>query len=295
MPPMPHLPIRDVDHFYTCAGTTAPGIPLVFVHGWLLSHHYWQPVIEALQSDHPCVAYDLRGFGQSSQIPAGEGQPYDLAAYGEDLGQLLGALGLERVWLVGHSLGGSIALWGAHLWPERVAGVVCVNAGGGIYLREEFERFRGAGVQIVRWRSPWLDQIPGLAWGLTRMMVRQPLAYGWGQQRLRDLLAAHPEAALGALLESTTEAAVHQLPQVVAGLAQPVYFAAGGCDRVMAEPFVQHLASFHSQFEQGEPLVRVIPQCGHLAMVEHPMALAQCIHHWVTSHCDQPENFALTY
>lgn len=280
---MPYVSIRTVPHFYVLTPPILGGSTLVFIHGWLLSHHYWAPVMDGLQAHCQCLAYDLRGFGASNQLatPSSEVGDYGLAAYGEDLGALLDHLGLEQVWLVGHSLGGSIALWGAHLWPDRVVGVVCVNAGGGIYLPQEFHKFRTAGAQIVRWRSPWLRHLPLMELGFTRMMVARPLGRQWGRQRLVDLLAAHPEAALGALLASTTEAAVHQLPQVVAGLRQPVYFVAGQEDQVMAERYVRHLASFHALFPTLGSNVRVLANCGHLAMVEQPQALGQHIRQWV--------------
>ncbi|MEB3268918.1 MAG: alpha/beta hydrolase [Leptolyngbya sp.] len=283
---MAYITVRTTPHFYELTPVRPGAETLVFIHGWLLSHRYWAPVTAQLQSDYRCLTYDLRGFGQSFQtsaspgplpVPPGEETPYSLAAYARDLRTLLQSLNLSSVWLVGHSLGGSIALWAAHLWPELVQGVICVNAGGGIYLPEEFERFRTAGQQIVRWRPAWLARLPGVAVGLARLMVAQPLAHSWGQQRLQDLLAAHPDAALGALLASTTEAEVHQLPQLVAGLRQPVHFIAGAQDQVMEERFVRHLASFHPSFRCPVSNVSVLDNCGHMAMVEQPQALTATV------------------
>jgi pimeloyl-ACP methyl ester carboxylesterase len=281
---MAYCSLRNVQHWYDFTPAPVGGETLVFIHGWLLSHHYWRPVTAHLQDRYGCLVYDLRGFGAS--VPA-EGaarlpdhgdaiaSPYGLRAYAEDLEALLTTLNLDRVWLVGHSLGGSIALWAAHLWPERVAGVVCVNAGGGIYLPQEFARFRAAGAQIVRWRSPWLRWLALLELGFARMMVHQPLARHWGRQRLLDLLAADRNAALGSLLDSTTEAEVHRLPQVVAGLTQPVYFIGGAEDTVMEPRYVRHLASFHPLFQELGSNVTLLPNCGHMAMVEQPEALSR--------------------
>jgi 2-succinyl-6-hydroxy-2,4-cyclohexadiene-1-carboxylate synthase len=298
---MPHIDICNVPHFYKLFPGHAPGEALVFIHGWLLSHHYWEPVIQALDAHYPCLSYDLRGFGESTQgltawtQPAPDHEvyaPYSLAAYAQDLGHLLQALNLSKVWLVGHSLGGSVALWAAHLFPEQVRGVICVNAGGGVYLREEFERFRNAGQQIVRWRSLWLQYLPGLDWVFSRLMVCQPLTLQWGRQRLLDLLTAHPDAAVGSLLESTTQAEVHRLPQIVANLSQPVHFIAGAQDTVMEEKYVRHLASFHPLFRRPEGNISVLSACGHMAMIECPQQLAQCIYGIVQHHnaVPSPEN-----
>lgn len=286
---MPYLDIYCVPHSYqlTPAKTSSP-ITLVFIHGWLLSQRYWQPVLDSLKDDFQCLTYDLRGFGESnvkvearSLTTASEtgdsSHPFSLKAYAEDLGALLAALDLKSVWLVGHSLGGSVALWAANLFPDCVQGVICVNAGGGVYLPDEFARFRAAGRQIVRWRPRWLQSVPFIDCAFAQMMVAQPLALSWGHQRVTDLLAADRDAAAGVLLESTTESEVHSLPKVVAGLQQPAYFIAGADDAVMEVKYVNHLASYHRLFETPQGNVTVLPECGHMAMVEQPDAIAATI------------------
>lgn len=309
------IDILGFPHVYELSTATDSSTVLVFIHGWLLSHVYWQPVIQNLSPDYQCLSYDLRGFGASQPItepkldqrevlqnPVMERARvgvsplqtatalnveareiasslslanYTPAAYARDLNVLLQRLNISRAWLIGHSLGGSIALWAAHQFPERVAGVVCVNSGGGIYLKEEFERFRTAGQQLVKYRPWWLSYVPLLDLALTRMSVARPLARRWGRQRLLDLLHAQPAAAIGTLLDSTTEEEVNRLPEVVSRLQQPVHFIAGANDTVMEPKYVHHLASFHSSFECCGNNVSEIPNCGHLAMVEQPDAVSQ--------------------
>lgn len=268
--------IYGVPHAYDLtAPTTAPD-GLVFVHGWMLSRQYWQPVVNLLAPHYQCLSYDLRGFGESQPLQTSAAAAnYSLAAYAEDLLLLLKELNLTRVWLIGHSLGGSIALWAADLAPQIVQGVICVNAGGGIYLKEEFEKFRAAGQQIVKFRPRWIGYLPLLNLVFARMNVAKPIAPHWGRRRLLDFVMAHPEAALGSLLESTTEAEVHRLPQLVARLAQPVYFITGSQDTIMEPQYVRHLASFHALFQGVGANVIEIPNCGHLSMVECPEVVAR--------------------
>jgi len=270
---------------------TPTRLTLVFIHGWLLSRGYWQPLIERLAPDYECLCYDLRGFGDSQPITkwgvngkrmsrSGNknaaasaelaGSCYTPAAYAADLAVLLEQLGISSAWLIGHSLGGSIALWGASIYPECVRGVICVNSGGGIYLKEEFERFRTAGEQLVKWRPRWISQLPLLDLLFARAQVARPIARSWGRQRLIDFAVAHPEAALGTLLDSTTEEEVHRLPELVSRLEQPVYFIAGAEDPVMNPKYVRHLASFHPMFHSCDEMVMEIPDCGHLSMLEYP-------------------------
>lgn len=284
---MPTLSISGVPHVYNLTAPRANSVVLVFIHGWMLSRNYWQPLINQLSSDYQCLSYDLRGFGESqpqdSEYVSGVTDrslgsvavamqstiaQYSLLAYARDLGILLKQLQIPKVWLIGHSLGGCVALWAADQMPEQVQGVVCLNSGGGIYLKEAFERFRSAGQQMVKLRPKWLAQVPCLDMVFQRANVASTINRSWGRQRVIDFVSADQEAAIGTLLDSTTEAEVHRLPQVVARLSQPLYFIAGAKDTVMELKYVRHLASFHPLFGDGADNVLEIPDCGHLAMLE---------------------------
>ena len=312
------LNILGFPHAYELSAPPDSSPVLVFVHGWLLSRAYWQPVIQQLSSRYSCLSYDMRGFGESqlasvktvlkttvlesavletagvsTREPAMEAAigssrgvsdleyrtptpaRYTPAAYANDLVMLLQQLQISQAWLIGHSLGGSVALWAADQAPDTIAGVICVNSGGGIYLKEEFERFRTAGQQIINFRPRWFGYVPFLDLILSRLNVAQPIDRCWGRQRLTDLLNAQSEAALGTLLDSTTEAEVHLLPQVVSRLRQPTHFVAGIDDGIIQPQYVHHLASFHSSFESCGNNVSEIPNCGHLAMVEQPDAIVR--------------------
>jgi 2-succinyl-6-hydroxy-2,4-cyclohexadiene-1-carboxylate synthase len=274
---MATIEILGVRHTYDLTPPTPSGQVLVFLHGWLLSRRYWQPIVDRLSDDYQCLCYDLRGFGESQPEPGTELHDrarYTPAAYAGDLSVLLQSLDIERAWLIGHSLGGTIALWSAAKLPQQVKGVVCINAGGGIYLKEEFERFRAIGEQMIRLRPRWLCHLPLIGQLFTRANVANPIESQWGRQRLVDFITAHPQAALGTLLESTTEEEVHRLPQLVSNLTQPVYFIAGMDDTIMEPKYVRHLASFHPSFQLGNENVVEIPQCGHLSMVEKPNELS---------------------
>ena len=160
---MAAIAIRGASHTYDLTPPRASGLVLVFIHGWLLSRQYWHPLVAQLEPQYQCLSYDLRGFGDSRSLPASADTDYSLQAYARDLQALLQRLDIERAWLIGHSLGGSIALWSAACCPQ-VSGAICLNAGGGIYIQEAFERFRAAGQRLVRWRPPWLHRTPGIDW-----------------------------------------------------------------------------------------------------------------------------------
>jgi 2-succinyl-6-hydroxy-2,4-cyclohexadiene-1-carboxylate synthase len=313
---MRSVEILGVRHTYELTPSVGSGPVLVFIHGWLLSRRYWEPLVTDLSSSFQCLTYDLRGFGESEtdaekssdaldlrmtiasssravmhQESALEQQqssigaclsrslqsPYTPAAYAQDLVLLLKQLNLSRVWLVGHSLGGSIGLWAAALAPHLVEGTICLNSGGGIYLKEAFDRFRNAGQQMLGFRPAWLPYVPCLDLVFSRMMVSQPLARRWGKQRVIDFVAANYDAALRSLLDSTVPEEVHLLPQIVAQIQQPVFFLGGQEDQVMELKYVYHLASFHHTFQNGEQNVIEISDCGHMGMLEQTEAIATVI------------------
>jgi pimeloyl-ACP methyl ester carboxylesterase len=104
-----------------------PDAPVVlFVHGILGSHHNWASLLGELAEDARVIAPDLLGHGASAK-PMGD---YSLGAHAATLRDLLDRLGIDTVTLVGHSLGGGIAMQFGYLFPERVERLVLVSSGG---------------------------------------------------------------------------------------------------------------------------------------------------------------------
>jgi len=102
------------------------GKPIVFLHGWVLSHEMWEYQFNALaERGCRCVGITLRGHGRSSQ-------PYDQYNYdvfADDLHKVLAALGLQHVTLLGYSMGGAVALrYMARYQGEHVARLVLCGA-----------------------------------------------------------------------------------------------------------------------------------------------------------------------
>jgi len=96
---------------------TGSGPPLMLVHGWPLDQRIYSPQIPALSKAFTVIAWDRRGFGQSTGVP-------DLDADLADMGLLLDHLSLDSAHLLGMSQGGRLALRFAVLHPERVRSLV---------------------------------------------------------------------------------------------------------------------------------------------------------------------------
>ena len=102
------------------------GPTVLFIHGLLGSNRHWASLMTTLGADHRVLAPDLFGHGASDK-PMGD---YSLGAHAATLRDLLDLLEVDRVTLVGHSLGGGIALQFCYLFPERVNRLVLVSSGG---------------------------------------------------------------------------------------------------------------------------------------------------------------------
>jgi pimeloyl-ACP methyl ester carboxylesterase len=102
------------------------GPVVVLIHGVTGSSETWEDVIEPLAERYTVVAPDLLGHGQSAK-PRGD---YSLGAYASGIRDLLGALGHDRGTIVGHSLGGGVAMQMAYQFPERCERLVLVSSGG---------------------------------------------------------------------------------------------------------------------------------------------------------------------
>ena len=102
------------------------GPVLVLVHGIAGSSGTWARVMPSLAERHTVIAPDLLGHGESAK-PRGD---YSLGAYASGIRDLLAVLGHERATVVGHSLGGGIAMQLAYQFPERCERLVLVGSGG---------------------------------------------------------------------------------------------------------------------------------------------------------------------
>ena len=120
------LPVHGNAVSYAEAGADSGGPVVVLVHGIASRASQWERVMESLGETCHVIAPDLLGHGASAK-PRGD---YSLGAHACGIRDLLSALGHDRVSLVGHSLGGGIAMQFAYQFPERVERLALVCSGG---------------------------------------------------------------------------------------------------------------------------------------------------------------------
>jgi pimeloyl-ACP methyl ester carboxylesterase len=102
------------------------GPPVLLIHGIASAADTWREVIPFLAERHTVLASDLLGHGESAK-PRGD---YSLGAYASGLRDLMIAVGIDRATVVGHSLGGGIAMQFAYQFPERCERLVLSSSGG---------------------------------------------------------------------------------------------------------------------------------------------------------------------
>jgi pimeloyl-ACP methyl ester carboxylesterase len=118
-----YVTVHGYRRAYVMAGS---GPALLLIHGIGDSSDTWRPVFEQLAEHHTVIAPDLLGHGRSEKPRA----DYTVAGYANAMRDLLSILGVERVTVVGHSLGGGVAAQFSYQFPERCERLVLVNAGG---------------------------------------------------------------------------------------------------------------------------------------------------------------------
>lgn len=132
------------------------GTPVVFIHGFGASIYGWRYQLPpAVTAGYRVVAFDNRGFGFSDKPAHG----YTNAAYAHLVVSLLDSLGIASAVLVGHSMGGAIAAEVALTYPDRVRGLVLIDAAGygvrwpGVL---KLARWPQVGAVVTRFRARWI-------------------------------------------------------------------------------------------------------------------------------------------
>ncbi|HEY6423386.1 MAG TPA: alpha/beta hydrolase [Pseudonocardiaceae bacterium] len=120
------LRFRTVHGYRRAFRMAGEGPALLLIHGIGDSSDTWRQVIPALARRHRVIAPDLLGHGASDKPRA----DYSVAGYANGMRDLLSVLGVDRVTLVGHSLGGGVAMQFAYQFPDRTERLVLVSTGG---------------------------------------------------------------------------------------------------------------------------------------------------------------------
>jgi pimeloyl-ACP methyl ester carboxylesterase len=153
------------------------GVTLLLLHGFLDAGSTWDLVAEPLaRAGYDVVAPDLRGFGQSARV--GAGGYYHFPDYIADVAALVDALAPERLGVVGHSMGGAVAVYYAGACPDRVERLALLEGMGPPANRPD--------IAVTRMET-WLRQMKGLD--------RTPRRLSSMADAIARLVAHHPHVS----------------------------------------------------------------------------------------------------
>ncbi|MGI9125094.1 MAG: alpha/beta fold hydrolase [Mycobacterium sp.] len=124
--PEPQLQFRTIHGYRRAFRIAGSGPALLLIHGIGDNSTAWEPVHARLARRFTVIAPDLLGHGQSDKPRA----DYSVAAYANGMRDLLSVLDIEKVTVVGHSLGGGVAMQFAYQFPQLVERLILVGAGG---------------------------------------------------------------------------------------------------------------------------------------------------------------------
>ena len=174
---------------YDVAGSGSPAI--VFVHGWSCDRTYWQEQMRTFAARHLVVAVDLAGHGESGIGRAS----WTMPAFGDDTVAVVDALALERVVLVGHSMGGDVVTEAALRLGARVAGVVWVDT----YPTLDEET---TAEELDAFVEPFQRDFPGHTRQFVRGMFPPTADPALVERVAEDMASAPPDVALDAAVHA---------------------------------------------------------------------------------------------
>jgi pimeloyl-ACP methyl ester carboxylesterase len=240
---------------------------LLLVHGMAGTYESWQAVIEPLARRHTVIALDLPGHGASA--PAGG--DYSLGSLAASLRDLLITLGHDHATIVGHSLGGGIAMQFAYQFPELTERLVLVSSGG--LGREVSPVLRaaalpGADLFIAATAGPGRVAGSALARGLAAVGLRanaDVAEVARGYASLGD--RSHRSAFLATLrsVVGTEGQRIHAGDRLYLAGGVPVLIIWGRRDRMIP---VAHAEHAHKEIPGSR--LEIFDSAGHMPQLEAP-------------------------
>jgi len=192
--------------YYTYQGEGSP--TLVFVHGWSTDGSYWSDQFDHFARSYQVVAVDLAGHGQS-----GLGRDHwTMVAFAADVKAVVDKLGLQKVILIGHSMGGLISVEAARLMPAKVIGII------GIDTLQDMARAMTPD-EVDAFVAPLRENFVAATQGFVKELFPQGADSHLIQRIADDMSSAPPEVGLGAIQEVLS----HDLTPALNEIAVPVH------------------------------------------------------------------------
>lgn len=225
--------------------------PVLLLHGAGGTHLHWPPEVRRLNGQR-IFALDLPGHGKSDGIGF-----QSVVDYAQSIAAFIRALKLPPVILVGHSMGGAIALMLALRFPKRVRGLALVGSGARLRVSPAI-----------------LESASNPATFPTAVQTVINLAFGpQAEARLKELAAERMLATRSSVLHGDFLACdAFDVMEKVNRIKAPTLVLCGSEDKMTP---VRYSEFFHETIEESQ--LHIIPGAGHMVMLEEPQAVAQIL------------------
>lgn len=278
--PLRHTVLHGHDVTYRLA-QAGPGQPtLLLIHGMAGNSRTWKDVMPELANDFTVLAPDLIGHGESAK-PVGD---YSLGAFASGLRDLLALLEVGPVTVIGHSLGGGVAMQLAYQHPELVDRLVLIGSGG--LGREVSWLLRILTLPGAEYVMPLF--FPSFVRESGDELSRSMHGWGWSMPHLDEMWRAYGSLGqaenrqafvrtLRAVIDPGGQT-VNATDRLYLAAAMPTLIIWGDKDGIIPveHAYTAHEAIPHSQLE-------ILEGCGHFPHVQEPEHLAEVIHRFVTT------------
>ncbi|MEK7990670.1 MAG: alpha/beta hydrolase [Thiotrichaceae bacterium] len=272
--PFVRLP-HNIEMHYEHCGAESAKTPLLLIHGNFASWRWWQPLLQHLPERYRAYAPELRGCGDTTRAADG----YNIEQLASDIYEFTQALDLPAVHLVGHSLGGAVAMQFALNYPQKVRTLTLVSsapAEGMAYLKPNFPHLRLTESSDFHHIMQTLNlNRMSLQKTLSRMMPSiEPHEDGF-VTLLDDAAHMSPEAIVGFYDALTTWSVQDEL----GNLNLPVLVLWGSQDTIVEKAALERTVEALPQAQ-----FVVWDNVGHAPQLEQPEAFQQLLLEFIENH-----------
>ena len=221
---------------------------LVFVHCWCCDQEYWREQAETFSQEYKVVTIDLAGHGKSGR----ERDDYTLQAFGMDVASVVKHLELDRVVLIGHSMGGGVIIAAANQLKQQTLALIGVDTYQGF-------QYEMSDSMIRQFVQPFRQDFYNTTIGFVQKMFPPGADSVLVMEISEDMAQGPADAAISAMINNISTDPV----ELLEGLDIPIY----SINSRMFPIDVETNRQLYPEFE-----VRFIEGVGHFVQLEDPVA-----------------------
>lgn len=252
-----------VDDATIDVATDGKGEAIVLLAGFPMTREIWDPQAAQLARHMQTIRPDLRGMGKSS-VPDG---PYLMETLAGDVAAVLDVMGVERAAIVGHSLGGYVAMAFCRMYSERVTrlALVCSRLGADTPQTAKDREELAARAEREGRMDAIVDAYVPRLFAPSTLEARDPAV-----NRAREIAAQNDPRGAAAMLRGMAQRV--ESYDIAEELTMPVLVVAGAADQIIPAAEAQEI---RRAFPHAT--LRMMGRSGHLPMLEEPQALADVL------------------